>query len=338
MQRRLLGFLLVSCLCACHRAEAPAKRAFYYWRTTFALSKAERSTLESQRVGRLYVRLFDVAWDRASNAPIPVGRMVFQDALPAGLEIVPVVYLASSVFEHDSDPSALATRVWESALATGFSFREIQSDCDWSDATREAYFAFCRTLRALAKSHGATLSATIRLHQVKYSARTGIPPADRGMLMFYNMGSLSAEPARISIFNREDAARYTAEIDRYTLPLDAALPVFSWAIHGRGGQIVGLIDKTDSATLDNTPALSRIAVDRYSATEAGFLRGSYLQKDDTLAVEAVTPALAKQAARLLAQNFHPRGEYAIALFDLDERNLGTYATQDLDDLYSAVRH
>jgi hypothetical protein len=150
------------------------------------------------------------------------------------------------------------------------------------------------------------------------------------------MGKLSVDSPRVSIFNREEASLYAAEIDRYPLPLDGALPVFSWAIHGRAGRVVGLIEKIDSAALDVNEALERSAPNRYRAAAATLVHGSYLQEGDTLSLEEVGPAVARQAAQLLAQSFHPRGDLSIALFDLDERNLRNYATQDLDDIYSAV--
>ena len=77
------------------------------------------------------------------------------------------------------------------------------------------------------------LSATIRLHQVKYYKQAGIPPVDRGMLMFYNMGKLNALTAENSIYNSNDAAGYIETVDDYPLKLDLALPAFSWAVHFR---------------------------------------------------------------------------------------------------------
>jgi hypothetical protein len=180
-------------------------------------------------------------------------------------------------------------------------------------------------------------SATIRLHQVKYSGRTGVPPVDRGMLMFYNVGRLSADPARPSIFNAEDAARYASFLDGYPLPLDGALPIFSWAIQGRSGQVIGLLPKPDLAALDAASGLRRVSADRYQATGPTLLGGDYLQAGDTLAIEAATPRVARQAAALLAGHYHPRGEFTLALFELDERNTQSYEPQDLEAVYSAVR-
>jgi hypothetical protein len=335
--RTSISVLALCTALSCAREPQPVTRAFYFWRTHAALSAPERDALSVQHVQRLYLRLFDVAVDGA-GAPKPVGQVRFADAFPQGLEIVPVVYLTNAALKATADPAALADQVWtlaSSLAAEGkFTFSELQVDCDWTDSTRAAYFAFCARLRDRARP--GRLSATIRLHQIKYPARTGVPPVDRGMLMFYNMGKLASDATRPSIFNSDDASRYTAWIDRYPLPLDAGLPVFSWLVHVRGGRIVGLIEKPDLVELAQTPGLQRQAPDRYVAERGLLFRGGYLQEGDTLTLEAMTPARAQQAADLLAQHFHPRGPFSIALFDLDARNLHGYSQVDLNNLFNAV--
>ncbi len=329
---------MVLALAGCSRP-GRTTRAFYFWKTTFRLAPVETEALARHRIQRLYLRLFDVAWDRAAAKAVPVGRLAFGQPVPEGLEVVPVVYLTNAVFEQGTEPVGLARQVWTLARAMAgegaFVFPELQVDCDWTDSTREAFFAFCRALREQAAP--VRLSATIRLHQVKYARRTGVPPVERGMLMFYNVGSLQAAPQRPSIFNEEDAGRYVAQLDAYPLPLDAVLPVFSWAVQGREGRVVGLLPKPDEAALGANPALTSLGPGRYRASAATLLRGAYLQEGDTLAVEAMRPGEARAAADLLARHFHPRSPFAIALFDLDERNLKAHGPEDLEALYSAVR-
>jgi hypothetical protein len=341
-----LTVALLAAVTCCRRQDV-TKRAFYFWRTVFALSPAEQAAMRQHRVDRLYLRLFDVVVERPSGRARPVAVCQLREAVPAGVEVVPVVYLENRLFAADPEPEQLAGKVWrlvhESAANAGFSFREMQVDCDWSDDTREAFFAFCRKLRAEASARSIRLSATIRLHQIKYATRTGIPPVDRGMLMFYNLGRLSAEPQMSSIFNREDAARYVQYVDRYPLPLDRALPIFSWAIHGRDGRIVELLDKVDRSALAALPALRETSPQRFSVTRSSLFRGSYLRQGDTLALENLPPVVARQAAETLAKHLTGRaqdtrdGRPAIALFDLDERNLKNYAPEDLESLFS-VRH
>ncbi len=74
--------------------------------------------------------------------------------------------------------------------------RALQIDCDWTTKTAPKYFYFLQQIREKLDAHEdggtfaslAMLSATIRLHQVKYPEKSGMPPVDKGVLMFYNMG------------------------------------------------------------------------------------------------------------------------------------------------------
>ena len=333
-------FLIACLLFGCTKS-AEAQRAFFFWRTTFTLTPAERERLTAHHVSRLYLRLFDVSWNPQAARVEPVGLTAFAESTPAGLEVVPVVFLRNEIFTHDADPAALAVQlqslVKARARVGAFGFRELQVDCDWTDSTREAFFSFCRALRTGLEADGATLSATIRLHQVKYAQRTGVPPVERGMLMFYNVGRLAADAERPSIFNAQDAARYTASIDAYPLPLDAALPVFSWAVQSRSGRVVDLLSKPDLDELAKNPSLERAGTGRYVARTPSFVAGGYVQPGDALSLEVMTPAASREAAELLARHFHPRTPFTISLFDLDERNLHAWSPDDLDAVFSAVR-
>ncbi len=113
----------------CQRSP-PAKRAFYYWRTTFSLSEGERKTLSEHRVDRIYLRLFDVALGRASGHVQPVGRLAFAEPIPTGIEVVPVVYVANSVFEHGAIAAELAHQCARARL------RPSRSSCALNASTR----------------------------------------------------------------------------------------------------------------------------------------------------------------------------------------------------------
>lgn len=334
-------FAVLVCLSACARQGHSGTRAFYYWRTTFQLSAQEAELLRELHVSKLYLRLLDIAWDPEAGAAVPVAQCTFVQPLPDGVEIVPVVYIKSEVFTKEREPRVLADHVWQlvmhSVAAAQSTFREVQVDCDWTDSTRGAYFEFCSHMSELASASDRQVSATIRLHQIKYKGRTGVPPVRRGMLMFYNVGRLADALERSPIFNMEDASRYVATIDAYPLPLDAALAIFAWGVHMRDGQVIGLISKPDMATIANAPGLKQVAKDTFRAQTPGFLGGKYLQEGDVIRIDAIKPAAAREAASLLAHHFHPRGGFTIALFDLDERNMADYVREDLDGLYSALR-
>lgn len=305
-------------------------RSFYYWRTTFELSNVETQALADLHVSRLYVRLFDVAWSDGHAAPL--GPLTKKSELPAGVEAVPVVFIKNEVMQHDT--AGVAQQVWADiqrlALAPP---KEIQIDCDWTDKTKGTYFAF---LEELAKVSGVPLSATIRLHQVKYRERTGVPPVSRGTLMFYNMGKFSADPDARSIFDANAAEQYVARVGQYPLPLDVALPIWSWVVHVRDGAVVGLMQSTDPSELDQIDWIKRLDDGTYSATQSTFLHGEFLREGDTLKVEVTGPDETLAAAKLIDGHLSD-GPRTITLFDLSERNLTRHDTASLDRVYREVR-
>ena len=325
-------------------ASPPPARAFYFWKTQWQGTSAPTQPLRDLAIGRLYLRLFDVDWDPALRAAQPVAPLQVLASLPAGLDIVPVVFVTNPVFLHTdaADVDRLADRVLRKvqamSAAAGITPREVQLDCDWSGGSRARYFHFLATLRQALHAQNQRLSATLRLHQIKYAARTGVPPVDRGMLMFYNFGPLSADGPRSSIYNTEDAQRYASYIAGYALPLDLSLPLFSWAVHGRDGNVVGVIEKLEAADIEALDAFRRSGDGRYQAKRGVFLRGHYFIEGDDLRIEQTTPHTTLQAAITAARGADGKKPFGtIAFFDLDPRNLRHHATSDLQNILAVFR-
>jgi hypothetical protein len=326
-------------------SSAEARRAFYYWRTTFHLSPAERRALGDLGIERLYVRVMDVDWDDDAGAPRPRSPLAVdhghapQDdgaSVPAGVDVVPVVFLRQRLLQHigPGDPAlaALADHIAgavDGALARlagpsrgAPALRELQIDCDWTDATRASYFALLGRIDAAARRRGAALSATIRLHQIKYRERTGVPPVARGMLMFYNMGAVDADPDAQAIFDAERARAYLPRLGDYPLPLDVALPIWSWVVHVRGDHVEGLLQDTDPGRLDGERFLRRAGARRFEVTDTSFIDGALVRRGDFLDVEETSDATTAAAAALVAGRLAPGpGRRTIALFHLSEKDL-----------------
>ena len=183
-----LFIIVVSIFASCSHKESE-KRSMYYWRTSLNLSKGERAFLQQHHVGRLYVRYFDVVCDDAGHSQ-PNATLSFDDSLPAGLEIVPTVYILNDCMRHD-DP-LLAERILKRVRQMNETndvgpLKELQVDCDWTMQTRQRFFGFLKQLHALCQKNNVRLSATIRLHQLSQPA----PPVDRGVLMVYNTGDVT---------------------------------------------------------------------------------------------------------------------------------------------------
>jgi hypothetical protein len=342
---------LVLSTAACHPRPSPARRAFYYWRSTLALSPREAQVLNTLQASRLYLRLFDVDMGDADASPRPVAPLVAgasasgAPALPPGVEPVPVIFIRERVLGRlDLDGTRhLADNIWQDVaarmarLAPGAGVRELQIDCDWTEATRARYFALLDRLAERARPSGAALSATIRLHQIKFRERTGVPPVARGMLMFYNMGSIQADPDSQAIFDADRASAYLARLSDYPLPLDVALPIYSWVRHVRGDRVVGLMQDTDLADLRSQPWLRSAGGRRFEVTETAFLDGVLLRRGDFLDAEDSTPATTRAAGALLAPRLAAaNGGRTIALFHLSDKNLAHYEAPELERVFSSL--
>ncbi len=150
-------------------------------------------------VSKLYTRFFDV--ERQKEGLAPKAILTFPKSLSgllSSIEIIPVVYIQHDVFAHavtgeQTNESALKIDklVRRVAKAGGVSVREVQVDCDWTLATQKPFFAFVSALRTLLKKDDILISATIRLHQVKFLEKTGVPPVDRAMLISRSHRDLS---------------------------------------------------------------------------------------------------------------------------------------------------
>lgn len=350
-RRAVLALVLVAGLVAACRGKAsppgpPADRAFYYWRTTFDLTAAEREALRRLTVTRLYLRVFDVGWQAERNGPATLGVVARGDdaELPAGVEVVPVVYLENDVFTHltAEREGELARFVWHEVRQRLAAFavtpRELQLDCDWTDSTRDRYFGFLTALDGVVRGDQVALSATLRLHQIKYRERTGVPPVRRGMLMFYNMGRFSPDPDERAIFDARAARPYLGRLRDYPLPLDASLPIWSWVVWARDEQIEGLLQSTDPDELAGLDFVRRLDDTRFQVTRNAFLHGSLLRAGDLLKIEVTGPTETRLAARMLAPRLPatttPR---TIALFALSERNLARHGLDELDSVFRSIR-
>jgi hypothetical protein len=336
-------------LLACHPAEKPRHEsnghvptpAFYHWKSTYAPTAAEQQLIPET----LYIRFFDVDWNAATRQPVPKGTVTFR-AKPAARRVVPVVFITNQTLLnlHPTDVPELARRVVKKiqqiADSHQLTYPELQFDCDWTRRTRTRYFAL---LRAIGVQVRVPLSATIRLHQVKYVAQTGVPPVGRGMLMAYNIGDWKRPDTRNSILDLDDLRRYTAYLPGYPLPLDVALPLFRWAVIFRNGQVLALKTNLDAeqvriGAVSRQPFISPQPTDstRFVVSRDTSVWGVSLRRGDWLRTEAC-PLSKLQAAKgmLLAQL--PDAPRRFTLYHLDSATLAPYAHAALKTLLVSPR-
>lgn len=236
--------LLALLASACGRTDGgESRRSVYYWSTVLDIDSTKQAFIDRHGVNRMYVRYFDVVIGE-DGRPVPNATLRFRTGVPRGMEIVPTVYIVNDCMAADT--AGLAGLILKRILQMNATndiggVKEIQIDCDWTRRTRQRYFGFLRTLRAMAAERGVKVSATIRLHQLS----EGAPPVDRGVLMMYNTGDFTDISCQKPILDTRDAAPYLRHLAGYGLKLAAAYPIYSWRILFRGGRYVGIMHRDD---------------------------------------------------------------------------------------------
>jgi hypothetical protein len=319
MHKYFPGFIAILLLLSSCKKPGTASTAFYYWKTGFRLNEQQTGILK-QTGNNAYIRFFDVNWDDKQHRSYPNAIVQFNE-IPAGLNITPVIYITNKTFENIADTAVdnLALHcnklVNDLAAEKHIDYTKIQADCDWSLSTRIKYFSF---LSALKKLNSRQLEVTIRLHQVKFKDRTGVPPADRGVLMYYNMGKLNADLHQPnSIYNEDDAAKYIAYLSTYPLKLDIALPLFSWAIHIRDGRVIQVYGKIGRKQLNDQSYFETIGGENnYRAKRSFFLEGIYIKQNDIFKLEETDGNTLNAAAKQLIKYLPKQQHQTIIYYEL----------------------
>jgi len=324
----IVFFLLISC----SKNDKPII-AFYYWKTILKLSETEKEVLKDNNFSKLYIRYFDIGLHPKTTEPIPISPIHFQEDITK-FDIVPVVFIQNKVMlKSNLDVDDLAEKtihlVNEINSKNNIKSNEIQIDCDWSLASKDNYLKFIERFKKL--SH-RKLSATIRLHQVKYFKKTKIPNVDSGVLMFYNMGTISNDSLN-SIYDKKIAEKYLESLKKYPLHLDFALPIYSWAIHIRNRKVIGLRSKLNVNELKKDNNFQQIKTVFFKVKKPNYKNGFFYEEGDVLKIEAISAENLKEMGEELSENV-AQTPNEIIFYDLDEFNLRNYEKNIFEQVVS----
>ncbi len=288
------------------------EESMYFWRTNLEFSEEEQSFLKAHNIQKLYVRYCDIGLKE--RQAVPIAPIDIDTAYIRHKTIIPVVYIKNEVFKDiEKNPvekerllssEQLSERIakYIKQINRYYSLRvnEVQFDCDWTLGTRASYFAFLKHFKE--GNPEFKLSATIRLHQIKYKDDTGVPPVDYGVLMYYNMNAVNATGVN-SIYDRETGKRYINRLKDYPLFLNIALPMFSWGVHSVNGQVVNLVSGLTSAEikqLEGVEATNLLNV--YEVKRQTYYKGRLWQAGDRIKIEEVSDTDRKEMTQDLLKN------------------------------------
>ena len=176
---------------------------------------------------------------------------------------------------------------------------------------------------------GIPISCTIRLHQIKFKDKTGIPPVDKGTLMYYASSEPTDFENKNTILNNKDAASYIEKIGSYPLHLDIALPLYSWGIVRNPFGQIKLINGVRKVTIDARPDYYQPTKDGiYCILQSHYINGVWVNKDYELKVEEVSPETLLEAAKLLRKKLRKENR-EIIFYHLDKEIIKQYSTEQL---------
>ncbi|MCG3678781.1 hypothetical protein L5F07_05880 [Aliarcobacter butzleri] len=235
--------------------------SFYSWENSF----------EEQNINeKLYIKVLDVNFSTKLE-------LLKTNLKETPKNFIPVIYITNETMKN-VDYSLVSKAILETLK--NYKFDEIQIDCDWSLSTRSNYF---NLLEDLKEKLNKKISATIRLHQIKYYAKTGIPPVDYGVLMYYNMSNIGDFDTKNSILDNEIAKKYHYNFDVYPLKLKLALPLYSQAIQFREEKAISLFEGVEEKDFNND--FEKLENNRYKVLNSHYFKGRYIYKDDIFRLE-----------------------------------------------------
>lgn len=319
----LLNFIILIVFASCKSDEVTVIRAFYYWRSDFYVDNNQEELIENLGVKELYLKYFDVVWKNGQGVPnAVVNKTSYTDLI-----IKPVVYITTEVITNSDSLSLikLADNISQKikSIHGERELYEVQIDCDWTASIKEKYFFLLENL----KDHFSevTISATIRLYQYKYPDIAGVPPVDKGLLMYYNMGDLLGYEETNSILNNQLGNQYLG-FNKYPLPIDIALPNFKWSLLFREGKFQQICPDFAEEDLNNSE-LFRKNNEFFTFMTDTVIDGVYFRFGDQLRYENCQEDELLEAASLLVNEINQK-ETRIIFYDLQPNTYRDYEKLD----------
>ena len=318
--------------CTSHRAER-VERAFYFWKSDSQISRAEDSLIQAAHVGKLYVKFFEVEPDSIlGNQPTAKLQLYYHND---SINIVPTVFIRNEVFRNADRKSLdvladnvnfLLHKYARQGRFNGDSITEYQMDCDWTKSTRDNYFYFLKTLKQISKKK---LSCTLRLYPFKYKKEMGVPPVDRVMLMCYSLNNPLDDQSLNSILDTRVLDSYLG--GEYPLPLDIALPTYSWMLVYQNDRFARLLRAEPS---DFNQTLKPLRPMWFEATQDIVVDGFYVRRGDRIKYEMVSGKQLADAVARIKKRVRLDDQITVAFFHLDQTQFKLYKSEEINHLYT----
>lgn len=327
--------LLSSC------SNSKPETGFYFWKTVFQLDTVEYRALKEVAAISIYTRIMDIDFDPSGVQAVPVSPITFSQPVPQEHALIPVVFINQRIFsEMDSlEIRALANKIvpFVSAKikqAGKEEFNELQLDCDWTQSSRDKFFYLLKYIQELPALKGIVVSSTLRLHQVKNTVTSGIPPVKKVALMCYNMGNLRQFGNQNSILNQQDLKTYLGgPLRNYPLEMDIALPLFQWFVVFRNNNYIGISKHISEQDINNTTLFTHNPNSNLYILTVDLPKAN-LKKGDVVRFEKVTQNDLLQTAKFLRGELKGK-KHQLIFYHLDQATLANHGNAELQEIIRA---
>ena len=317
------SFLILVMIGACVKENSPKKISFYHWKSKAIYSKTFENAINASRTNKIYLHYFDVNTvhnpNRNNDEIFPTYVLKNVSKEYQDFKIIPVVYIRNNVFKtKDLDITELSDRIQKlinqiTEKHFDIKIKQIQIDCDWTESTRGAYFELLKNLQKYFE-----VDVTIRLHQVKFKERTGVPPVKNGTLMLYNVGDLNSKQHN-SILESSIVDQYINAETNYPLTLNIALPLFSQTIVSNLNNEIKIIKDTERPILENDSHFKKIDEVNFMIVKDTLFKGFFLYKGYNLKLEELKESEIIASYKIIKKSNLKINE--IIFYHLDETSL-----------------
>ena len=316
------------------------ERAFYYWKSSY-FESGENTALKLYRTDKLYLKYFEIDYSEAmGNYPLDKTQIgEYKRERFDSLSIVPTIFIKNEIFQYnkEGDLDKLADNIVflvdkynEEKFDNNLVANEIQIDCDWTKSTKEKYFYLLKKIKQLSKRN---ISCTLRLYPYKYPEIMGTPPVDKAMLMCYNLVKPLSSTNKNSILDLKELDSYLNLKKDYDLPLDVALPIYSWTHWYQNNHFSGLLTLGSKEIKTFAKPIKSLW---YEVTKDTTLNNeTYFRKGDQLKCEEINATLINDAISIIKKNVALKDGCTISLFHLDQHTLNQYTNEEVNGFYTA---
>jgi hypothetical protein len=285
---------------ACNTHSSVPATGVYWWQTDTDSLDARAATLSQNGFQTLYLRLFDLDY---SEGRIQVVGQIKPLSQQLPVDLIPVVFITIPTLNalNDANIESTAELIVQNTRQCGFAAPSLfQLDADYTRRNQAAYNQLVVAVKK--RLPGATMSCTVRLHQLEDINKGDCPQAaDHLMLLTYHTGDLQNPDTRNSILSMGIARGYLSKFTHSARPISVALPDFGWTRLYRDGQLIRLLPdprQIDLGTPAFTPQSGSLLVNRST-----WLNGHGLYENDLLVPDTVHATALKQLAASLGR--HP---------------------------------